>query len=128
MTLPTNWATEFHMRRHDSHFHLGLGDVRVTMADQDDICEQMSALAAELAEYKEGIREVMTDHAATLDKFAALVEAARDVVCRGPKCDCEICEDAFDRLRDMLPYEYTSPDSASVSPEAKPCATTKKSG
>ena len=50
------------------------------------------------------------DRRLLLAHFDALVDAARNVVPRGPKCDCEICQDAFDRLADMLPYEWTTPD------------------
>lgn len=54
------------------------------------------------------------DRRLLLAHFDALVDAARDVAHRGPKCDCETCEDAFDRLRDMLPYEYTNASRENV--------------
>jgi hypothetical protein len=41
----TYWKTEFAGRRHLANFHLGLGDIRITVADQDDIVAMQDRLA-----------------------------------------------------------------------------------
>lgn len=46
----SNLREQFKALRFDPDHHLGLGDVRLTIAQQDDLCDDYDALAARLAE------------------------------------------------------------------------------
>ena len=57
--------------------------------------------AARAADTSYASPELM-DALALLADYEELVDAARDVAFRGPKCDCEMCEAAFERLQGLV--------------------------
>jgi len=48
----------FEMRRHHKDFHLGLGDIRLTIGDQESITEEIAYLRARIAELEELLRYI----------------------------------------------------------------------
>ena len=66
----TDWSTEFAGRRHLAAFHLGMGDIRITMADQDEIV----ALQARLAEAEALLRDIL-DCSNPCDACVARIDA-----------------------------------------------------
>ena len=110
----TNWRELFGRLRFDPCFHVGGGDVRITMAMQDDICDQLDALAARLAEAELDLKvteEQNTRFAALLTKAELLIDEV-DTLAVNNTTGCGTCS----TIQNLTTAYLTRTDSAEVLP------------